>query len=136
MIYKRYGSAYQSVEVDFDARAMTEIGFRRDRKNSIPVEDIESSWDRVDERALTATAEGPVQYEAESAVLEALREQLDAYMSELGSGEILLLESEAGADYPKLREKRDDVLVEGRNAFYFRWSVDPPLRVARYRKRA
>ena len=135
MIYKRYGTALQSVETNFDARAMTEIGFRRDRKDSIPAEDFESEWEKVDERTLTADSEGPVQHEAEVLVLEKLRAALSEYETALEDGEILVVESEAGVDYPKLREIRDDVLVEGENRFYFRWSVDPGLRVGRYRRR-
>ena len=135
MIYRRYGTALQSVETNFDARAMTEIGFRRDHKEKIPVDDFESAWEKVDERQLTATAEGPVQYEAEVQVLANLMSGLDNYLQELAAGEILVVQSQPGVDYPKLREARDDVLVDGQNKFYFRWSVDPPLRVARYRKK-
>lgn len=135
MIYKRYGTALQSVETNFDARAMNEIGFRRDRRESIPIEEFEASWERVEERALTASSEGPVQHEAEVQVLESLEGALIEFQDALEAGEVLVIESEAGVDYPKLREVRDDVLVEGANAFYFRWSVDPALRVGRYRKR-
>ncbi len=135
-IFKRYGSALQSVDVDFDARAMNEIGFRRNRKASISVDDFESDWSRIEERAFTATAEGPVQYEAEVQVLQNLEAELSAFLDHIQPGDILVIESRQGVDYPKLREKRDDVLVGGDNQFYFHWSVDPPLRVAQYRKSA
>lgn len=135
MIYKKYGTALHSVETNFDARAMTEIGFRRDHKESIPVDEFRAKWVKVDERALTADSEGSVQHEAEVLVLDRLEAALSEYNSALEEDEILLVESEAGVDYPKLREARDDVLVEGKNAFHFRWSVDPALRIGRYRKR-
>lgn len=135
MIYKKYGTTLQSVETDFDARAMNEIGFRRDRKEAIPVEEFETGWEKVDERELKATSEGPVQHEAEVQVLDKLLAALREYESALEDNEILVVESEAGVDYPKLREARDDVIRQGQNRHYFRWSVDPGLRIGRYRKR-
>ena len=35
MILKQYGTTYQSVETNFNPRALTEIAFRRDRAFSI-----------------------------------------------------------------------------------------------------
>ncbi|MBW3536062.1 MAG: hypothetical protein KY453_12755, partial [Gemmatimonadetes bacterium] len=63
MILRRYGSSVQSVETNFDARALTEIGFRRDQRLSLSAEAFEEQYGKVDERALTASVAGPVQDE-------------------------------------------------------------------------
>jgi hypothetical protein len=36
MILRRYGSTFQEVEPNFDARALTEIGFRRTHGKAVP----------------------------------------------------------------------------------------------------
>lgn len=134
MILKRYGSSVQSVETNFDARALTEIGFRRDQRLSMPAEAFESGFEKVDERALTASAAGPVQDEAEEALLADLEEQLAAWLGELGEGEVLLVESEQGQDYPKTRCQQKTVVEQGETRPHFQFTVDPALRLARYRR--
>ena len=133
MILRRYGKNIESVEVDFDARAMTEIGFRRDRSFSIPTDEFESGYERVDGAELTATADGSVQDEAEKAVLDALLAALREFESKAGAGELVLVESQQGVDYPKTREERSTVIVEGTNQLHFTWQIDPPLKVGLYR---
>ena len=59
-----------------------------------------------------------------------LRDRLGA----LGEGEVLLVESEQGNDYPKTRDEKKTVAVEGENRLHFTWRVEPPLRVGVYRK--
>ena len=134
MILRRYGKNIESVEVDFDARAMTEIGFRRDRAFSIPTDEFESTYERVDGAELTTTASGDVQDEAEKQVLDALLSELRAFEAASGDGEVVLVESQQGVDYPKTREERTNVIVDGTNQFQFTWHIDPPLKVGRYRK--
>ena len=36
MIFRLYGNTYHSVELNFDSKALNEIGFRRDKADSIP----------------------------------------------------------------------------------------------------
>ncbi len=133
MILKRYGNTLQSVEVDFDARAMNEIGFRRDRQFSIPVDEFESGYERVDQAELTGRAEGAVQDEAEQAALDQLLAALREFEAGSVEGDLVVVESQQGVDYPKTREERSARVDGGKNLFRFLWSIDPPLKVGRYR---
>lgn len=135
MIAKRYGSKVQSVTPNFDARAMNEIGFRRDNEWSIDTHEFEESHEKLETHDLTAAAEGDVQGEAEEKLLESLREQLIAVEKTVGDGGVLMVESEQGVDYPKTRHTQTNQLVGNENRLFFRFTVEPPLRVAVYRKR-
>lgn len=134
MIVRRYGSTVQSVSPNFDPRAMTEIGFLRTSDLSIPTEEFLTRYERVGERALVATAEGDVKVEVEQAVLDGLLEQIQAALADLAPGQLLLVESEPGRDYPKTRDRTTTVVVGGiENRLHFTWTVDPPLRLGVYR---
>lgn len=134
MIVKRYGTTVSSVDPAFDSRALNEIGFRRSGTFSMPVEEFFEGYARVEVRELTAEAEGPVHDEAEQAVLRALENQLLELDRSLGPDHALLVESEPGVDYPKTRDRKKTVVVGGENRFHFQWWIDPPLRVAVYRR--
>jgi hypothetical protein len=56
VIAKRYGSKVQSVTPNFDARAMNEIGFRRDNEWSIDKDEFEESYQQLESHELTAAA--------------------------------------------------------------------------------
>lgn len=133
MILRRYGQTVQSVEVNFDSRALTEVGFRRDRALSIDTEDFERKWVKEEERELTASTDSPVQDEGESALLEELEAQLRALERGLSDDQVLVVEN-TNEDYPKTRDVKKDVIVEGKNRLHFHWRVDPPLRIGVYRK--
>lgn len=133
MLLRRYGTALHSVVPDFDPRAMTEVRFRRDREVSIPADDFDSRYEKLREEELTAESEGPVQTEAEQAVLDDLEGRLKGVLEGLGEGEVAVVESEQGTDFPKLRERKEGVIVKGENRLHFHWWVDPPLRVGVYR---
>lgn len=132
MIVRRYGTTFQSVELNFDSRALTEIGFRRDRATSIPADEFESTYARTRVLELTATAEGDVQDEAEQAVLDDLGGQIQALVDGLSEGELLVIESEQGVDYPKTQQRKRNVIVDGENRLHFTSGVEPPLRVGVY----
>lgn len=134
MILKLYGTTLQSVTPDFDARAMTEIGFRRDRKSSMPLDEFERDYELVEERSMTAESAGAVQDEAEQALLADLLAQVEAFEAELESGDVLRLQNTA-EDYPKTRDDKKPVVVGGKNLIHFIWRIDPPLRMARFRPR-
>jgi hypothetical protein len=134
MLLRRYGTTVQSVEMNFDARAMNEVGFRRDQRFSLPWEEFETGYHRVEGHELEATAEGWVQDEAEHALLQDLAAKILGLLEGLGEGDVLLVESEQGNDYPKTRDEKKNVVVEGVNRLYFEWRVEPPLRVGVYRK--
>lgn len=135
MIARRYGTNIQSVEPNFDSRAMTEIGFRRTSDLSVPAEEFLRTHEKVGERALTAAAEGDVKDDAETALLASLRERLEALEAEVGPGHVLLVESEPGHDYPKTRDRTEVRVVGYENRLHFSWSIDPPLRIGIYRRR-
>lgn len=136
MIVRRYGTTVQSVELNFDSRALTEIGFRRDRDWSSSTEDFERDFESVEEFALEATAEGDVQDTTEQSLLDQLETRVRELEEALDEHEILCIESEQGQDYPKTRQKTRTVVVEGENRLHFEAWVEPPLRLARYRRRA
>ena len=133
MIYRRYGTSYQSVDTDCDAKAINEIGFRRNRQESFPVEEFEARWAKVETVELTADAEGSVQTETEQLMLDRLREQLDALLEQLSEGNALVVENESGHDYPKVRQVMKSVVEGGENRLFFVYSMSPPLRVSTYR---
>lgn len=135
MIAKRYGSKLHSVTPNFDARAMNEIGFRRDNDWSEDADAFFDAYEKVETHDLTAAAEGEVQGDAEERLLESLLAQLDAVAKTVGDNGILTIESEQGVDYPKTRHTQTNQVVGNENRLYFRFTVEPPLRVAVYRKR-
>ena len=65
MILKRYGTRLHSVQPDFDSRALTEIGFRRDRRLSFGADDFDEGYEAVEALELSARADGPVHDHAE-----------------------------------------------------------------------
>lgn len=136
MLLRRYGTTVQSVIPDFDPRAMTEISFRRDRAFSQPAEEFEAEHEKVREESLAGESEGAVQSEAEAALLDQLERRVRELLEGLQEGEVLLIESEQGVDYPKVRDRKQGIIVEGENRLYFHWRVDPPLRLGIYRRRA
>ena len=135
MILRRYGTTIQSVETNFDSKAFTEIGFRRDHVYSSPTDDFLDRHERISEHLLEAESEGDVQDEVESAMLEKLLGQLEKIDGDLAEDEFILVESEQGQDYPKTRTQQKNVVLEGENRLYFYSSVSPPLKVAVFRAR-
>lgn len=134
MIAKRYGTKIQSVTPNFDARAMNEIGFQRDNEWAEPADEFFEKYEKIETHELTAAAEGEVQGEAEEKLLQSLQEQLMAVAKTVGQG-VLLIESEQGTDYPKTRHTTTNNVVGHENRLFFRFTVEPPLRVAVYRRR-
>ena len=134
MILRRYGNSVQSVVLNFDSRALTEIGFRRDHGISHPAEEFFASHERVHSHELAVTAEGYVQDEVEQLLLEDLEGRVLRLEQELSEDEFLLVESEQGVDYPKTRTVQKTVVREGENRLHFTITVHPPLRMGAYRK--
>ena len=79
MIFRRYGNAYQSVEIAFDSKALNEVGFRRDRNESISA-DAFDGFEKRTTHELVAEAEGSVQDETEQ-----LLSELEAHKSRICS---------------------------------------------------
>jgi hypothetical protein len=133
MILRRYGTSVHSVELNFDAKAIHEIGFRRDRKTSIPTEAFEAEWERLEERDFAARAEGAVQADVEQEMLRDMEAGITEWLATLEEGEALYVESE-GADFPKTRHSSKKIVEAGENRLHFSAWVEPPLRVSRVRK--
>lgn len=135
MILRKYGKSYHSVTPNFDSRAMTEIGFQKSGEQTLEVPEFEAAYERLEGRELTAVAEGTVQDQVEKDMLEALRKQLVDLEQGLDDNAVVVIESEQGKDYPKTREKTTNAVVGNENKLHFQRYIEPPLRVAVYRKR-
>ena len=135
MILRKYGKSYHSVTPNFDSRAMTEIGFQKSGEQTLEVPEFEAAYERLEGRELTAVAEGTVQDQVEKDMLEALRKQLVDLEEGLDDNAVVVIESEQGKDYPKTREKTTNAVVGNENKLHFQRYIEPPLRVAVYRKR-
>ena len=134
MMLRRYGPSYQSVDLNFDSKALSEIGFRRNLEHSIAVEDFDGSYALGVTHELQAEAEGDVQDHAEQQLLDRLQEQIETLLAGLGDGEVLVVENEQGHDYPKTRQQTTNVITEGENRLHFTYAIAPLLRVAVYRR--
>lgn len=135
MIVRRYGNTVQSVQPNFDSRAMTEIGFLRTGALSLTADAFLEEYERVGEQQLTAAAEGSVKDETEQQLLASLRAQLTQLEEELGQRHLLVVESEPGRDYPKTRDRTTTLVVGGENRLHFQWTVDPPLKLGVWRRK-
>ncbi len=136
MLLRRYGSTVQSVDLDFDPRSLNEVSFRRNRELSLSEEEFSGRYEKAREEVLGGEADGPVQSEAEAELLRDLASRVEALMAQLEDGEVLVVENEQGVDYPKVRDRKQGIIVNGENRLYFHWRVDPPLRLGIYRRRA
>lgn len=134
MIVRQYGTSIESVETAFDSNSLNEIAFRRSRAFSMSTDEFQARYVRVREYSLTSEAEGHVHGETEQALLDGLEAQLGELADALEEGEVLMVESRQGVDYPKTRGRPENIVVEGENRLYFHAAVDPPLRMVLYRK--
>lgn len=133
-VYLRYGNNFQSVSFEFGAKALNEVGFRRDRESTFPVDDLAEGYDLLETVEMTAEAEGDVQSETEQLLLDRLKEQAQAAVDSLPEGGIAVVANERGGrDQPKPRQTIGNVVVEGENRLHFTYHVDPPLRLELYR---
>ncbi len=134
MIFKRYGTSFESVDTNFQSTAITEIGFRRDGQRSISADDFAAGYERVAAHELEEEADGPVQDHAEQLLLARLEERLLVLESNIDADEVLVVENDSGRDYPKTRQRTKNVVVKGENKLHFHLHVEPPLRVGVYRR--
>jgi len=136
LIFKRYGTSFHRVEKNFASLALNEVAFRRDREQSVSVDEMESGFETVASHDLAAEAEGDVQDHTEQQLLDQLAARLDALAAGLGSGELLVVENDQGHDWPKTRQRTSNVIVEGENRLRFHYTVAPALRVTVRRRKA
>lgn len=134
MILRRYGNAYHSVEPNFNPTAINEIGFMRDRAFSVPAADFDARYEALEEGELGAEADAEVQRHAERDLLRNLEQALAQWVARLEPEQVVVVHN-GRDDWPKTRERREAVIVEGENRFHFHWWVDPPLRLGIYAAR-
>ncbi len=134
MIVRQYGTNIESVEIAFDSNALNEIAFRKIQAFTMSADEFQARYVPVQEYSLTSDAEGYVHGETEQALLDGLEAQIGEIQDVLEEGEVLMVDSRQGVDYPKTRGRQKNVVVEGENRLYFYASVDPPLRIVRYRE--
>ncbi len=135
MIVRRYGASVCEVEPEFAAVAFNEIGFVRRAGFTMEWEEFRERYERTSEREISAEAEGHVKIEVESATLDLLAHRLAAAERALAPGELLLVESQPGRDYPRLHEKTETLVEHGHSRLHFNYHVHPPLRLGVYRPR-
>ena len=133
MIFRQYGISFQSVDLNFDSKALNEVGFRRNHQRSIGSDDFRSGYELVEIHEIFAEAEGDVQDYTEQQLLDKLENEVDALSNSLGEGEALVIENEQGRDYPKTKQQTSNVILDGENRLHFFYTIAPPLRIARYR---
>lgn len=135
MLLRRFGSTIAAVEPNFEPAAFNELTFiRRPGFQSTPAE-FQESYERVGEVLLTSEAEGHVKIQAEAALLDLLAHKIHEAGRGLGEGEVLLIESTPGKDFPRARERTENLVEGDRNRLHFYYWFDPPLRLGVYRRR-
>ncbi|NJD10948.1 MAG: hypothetical protein FIB01_11120 [Gemmatimonadetes bacterium] len=135
MILKRYGDKLHSVRPNFDANAMTEVSFRRDREAEFTPEEFAARFEWFEERQLTATSEGQVKSLAEHAALHYLEEQVLDLEQQVRAHAVLVVENATGADASKTRSTQRTLVEAGENRLFFTFRIDPPLRLSIHRRR-
>lgn len=135
MIYRRYGTSFQSVDLNFDSKALNEIGFRRNRESSVAADVFGSRYELVETVELVAEAEGDVQDHTEQELLDRLEGRIQEVRQRLTDGDVIVVENEQGHDYPKTRQQTSTVVAGGENRLRFTYTISPPLRVGVYRPR-
>jgi len=133
MIFRKYGVSFQSIELNFDSKALNEVGFRRNHQRSIGADSFRLEYELVETCEIVAEAEGDVQDQTEQQLLDKLERAVDALSSDLEEGEVLVIENEQGRDYPKTKQQTSNVIVDGENRLHFFYTIAPPLRIGRYR---
>jgi len=133
MIFRQYGSKYHSVTPNFDPRALTEVGFRRDGQTSLSLEEMAEGYEEVRGSELSAQATAPNLHDAEQSVVRDMEAQVLEMVAGLAPEEILVIGNRPGVDHPKSHHERTNSTEGGRG--YRAW-VDPPLRITVFRRRA
>ncbi len=135
MIFRRYGTAFHSVDPNFESKALNEIGFRRDGERELSAEEFAASYEHLVTHDLDAEAEGSVQDHTEQLLLDRLESRLLELEAGLEPDCVVVIENKEGPEYPKTKQQTRNVVVEGENRLHFVYSIAPNLRAGVYRKR-
>ena len=106
MIFRRYGTAYQSVDLNFDSLALNEVAFRRNREESIPADDFDATHQVLATHELVAEAEGDVQDETEEMLLEKLEAQVEELRGAWGTRRSWWSRTSRGTTGPRRSRRR------------------------------
>ncbi|HUH11633.1 MAG TPA: hypothetical protein VMK65_00930 [Longimicrobiales bacterium] len=136
MLLRRYGKKIQSVEPNFDANALTEVGYARTGDYAASTEEFEAAYERMAGHEVTGTTEGGVKSEVEAELLGQLLARVEELRSQLGADEALVVENQQGTDQARLQDKTTGVVVSGENRFRFEYTCDPPIKLGVYRRRS
>ncbi len=117
---------------NFDPRALTEVGFRRDGRSSLSVEQMTEGYEEVHRRELRAQATGSNLHDAEQRVVREMEAQVLEMVAGLGPEEVLVIDNKPGVDHPKSHHERTNS-VEG--GWGYRVWVEPPLKMNVLRRR-
>ncbi len=135
MLLRRFGSSISAVEPSFEPAAFNEFNFVRRPGFDMTVAEFEAGYERVAERLLTSEAEGHVKIQAEAGLLDLLAHRILEAQANLGPDEVLLVESTPGKDFPKTRERTENLVEGDRNRLHFYYWLEPGLRLGVYRRR-
>ncbi len=135
MIVRRFGPVVNAVDPAFEAAAFNEIMFTRKPGFAMPWPDFAERYERVGELAIASESEGHVAIEAEEALLDLLAHRLAEADSALGPGDVLLIESQLGHDYPRTHDRAETLVEHGANRLHFHFHIDPPLRLGVWHRR-
>ena len=135
MLLRRFGTTISAVEPSFEPAAFNEFTFVRRPGFQSTSADFDADYERVRDLALTSEAEGHVKIQAEAGVLDLLAHRIREAVAALAPGEVLLIESIQGKDFPRLRERTENLVEGDRNRLHFYYWVDPALKLGVYRRR-
>ncbi len=134
MIFRRYGSWYHSVRMNFNPNALNEVGLQRDMVARLSPNQLEEAYALEREVDLDSKAEGDVQKRVEAELLAKLESKVRDLAAELPEGSVLVVRSDSRS-WPKSRERRETLAKGGEGRLRFHRWIEPPLRLAVYRRR-
>jgi hypothetical protein len=97
------------------------------------VDEFEREWEKVAEHEISAKDQGIVQDHTQQRVLDTMERAVRDLLEGLGEDEALRIENDE-TDWPKARDTQRKVVEAGENRLQFQAWVDPPLRVAVWRR--
>ena len=135
MLLRRFGTTIGAVEPNFEPAAFNELSFVPRPGFQMTTADFGADYERVGELALTSEAEAHVKIQAEAALLDLLAHRIHEAVKSLPQGDVLLIESMPGKDFPRFRERTENLVEGDRNRLHFYYWLDPALRLGVYRRR-
>jgi hypothetical protein len=136
MLLRRFGTTIGAVEPNFEPAAFNELSFVRRPGFQMSTAEFQTEYERIDELALTSEAEAHVKIQAEAALLDLLAHHINEAVHARPEGEVLLIESMPGKDYPRIHERTENLVEGDRNRLHFYYWLEPALRLGVYRRKS